>query len=203
MNFREIPWQRNQSFVWVNSFCTTLLPFCVWQMWNQILALDTAILDAIVLVQSDAMSKPVYHPQACQTEPSLLCLFFWQCLGGGSGFFAWKGLMLVKSVKNNKTSKYCMVVAPNLNYFPKANLAHLCCFSGWPCFIAGRAFLFLVFNTMHLSSFISYYFTFAYSESRGTDCHLQQKYFTEDLFQSSTELLCIILNLIHDCLPEV
>lgn len=70
-------------------------------MWNQILELDSAILDAIVLVQSDATSKPVYHPQACQTELSLLCLFFWQCLGGEFGiiFFSGKGLMLVKSVK--------------------------------------------------------------------------------------------------------
>lgn len=74
-------------------------------MWNQILELDAAILDAIVLVQSDATSKPVYHPQACQTELSLLCLFFWQCLGGGFGIFAWKGLMLVKSVKNQKDFK--------------------------------------------------------------------------------------------------
>lgn len=74
-------------------------------MWNQILALDTAILDAIVLVQSDATSKPVYRPQACQTELSLLCLFFWQRLGGRSGFFAWKGLMLVKSVKKQQDFK--------------------------------------------------------------------------------------------------
>lgn len=58
-----------------------------------------------------------------------------------------------------------MVVAPSLNDFPKAGLARLCYFSGWPCFIAGSTFLFLVFNTMHLSSFISHYFTFAYSES--------------------------------------
>lgn len=70
-------------------------------------------------------------------------------------------------------------------------------------FIAGRVFLFLVFNTMHLSSFISHYFTFAYSESHDTDFHLQHKYFTGDPFQSSTELLYIILSLTHDCLPEV
>lgn len=99
MNKRwEISWL-HQSFVWVNSFCITLLPFCAWQTWNQILELDTAILDGTVLVQSDATSKPVYHPQACQTELSRLCLLFWQCLGGGFGFFAWKGLILVKSVK--------------------------------------------------------------------------------------------------------
>lgn len=88
-----------------------------------------------------------------------------------------------------------MVVAPNLNDFPKADLAHLWYFSGWPCCIAGSTFLFVVFNTMDLSSFISHYFTFAYSESYDRDCHLQQKYFTENPFQPSTELLCIILSL--------
>lgn len=85
--------------------------------------LDTAILDAIVLVQSDATSQPVYHPRACQTELSLLCLFFWQCLGGGFGIFAWKALMLVKCVKKQQDFKILHGSSAKLERLPEGWLS--------------------------------------------------------------------------------
>lgn len=85
--------------------------------------------------------------------------------------FCLKGLDACQVCKKTiQTSKYDMVVAPNLNHFPKADLAHLCYSAVWPCFIAGSAFLcyISVFTTMHLPSFMSCYFTFAYSKSHDT-----------------------------------
>lgn len=120
--------------------------------------------------------------------------------------FCLKGLDACQVCKKTiQTSKYYMVVAPNMNHFPKAALARLCYFAVWPRFIAGSTFLcyFLAFSPMHLPSFIFHYFTFAYSKPHDTDCHLQQNYFTENPFRFSAELLCTILSLLCHCLPEV
>lgn len=156
-------------------------------------------------MQSDATSQSIYHPQACQTKLSLLCLFFFQCLGGGLDFCLKELDACQVCKKTIQTSKYYMVVAPNLNHFPKADLAHLCYFVVWPCFIAGSAFL-LHFST-HYNAFtifhISLFHIWLFKISWYRLCHLQQKYFTEDPFRSSTELLCTILSLLCHCLPEV